>query len=175
MAALSYSYLITKTVQSTGDNLSISTYGLWSVLSIIVGSTVFIKGGDYRTVVVYGIGAIATTAILIEKGKLITWSGLDTVVAILVIICLIMWKRSGEIPALKIAVFAGTLAALPYLGLCWKTPLDSPIIANIGFLIANGSGLIASKNWEPEHHLYFSANTALCFLLVLPWVIAKAL
>lgn len=172
-ALVSYLYLIINTIAGSGENISISTYGLWAILSWIVGFAVFRKGGDYRTVMVYGIGSTTITTTLILKGRLITWTGMDTFVAIMVILCLVAWKHSGEIPALIIAVIAGTIAAIPFIGLCWEFPLESPIVPNVGFLIANATGLIGAKSWRLEDSLYFLVNTVMCILLVAPWVIAR--
>jgi len=170
MAAAAYLTLIVQTATGTGEGLSLSTFGLWSALAWITGFTMLKKGANPGIVMMYGAGATTTTIILLIKGRF-AWSGMDTIVAVVVAACVILWLRSGPMPALILSIVAAAIAAIPFIMICWKNPESLPIVANSGFLLANFLGFISAKAWTIQDRLYLGVNVVLCTLLVLPWVL----
>lgn len=168
--SLAYLYMIAGTLAGTGKGMTFSTFLLWSVLATITSLGKLRQGADARVSIIYGTGATITTVVLICKGRY-GWTGLDTVVAILTVVCIVLWQTSGPRWALVMSVSAGGIASIPFIVTTWHAPASSPIIGNAGFLIANTLALIAAKAWTLEDRLYESVNVLLCVLLVVPWLI----
>ena len=140
------------------------------VLSWITVFTTAKGGGNPAIPFVYGIGSSATTIILFCKGRY-AWGTHDTVVAVLVTICVVLWLTLGARPAFIASVAAGSIAVIPFVLLTWQAPGVSPIIPNIGFLFTNVLAFLGAATWKLEDRLYTGVSTVLCFALVLPWVL----
>lgn len=170
MGGLSYLYMIVTTAQGTGEGLSLTTFGLWSALAWITSFAMLKKKVNPAVVMIYGVGACATTIILLIKGRF-SWSNFDSLIAFLVVLCVILWHTRGPRGALILSVIAGGLAAVPFIVMTWKSPANSPIIPNAGFLITNVLAFVSAKTWTLEDRLYSVVNVVMCSLLVLPWLL----
>ncbi len=166
-AAISYAYMVTGVILSGGKGLTFSTYLLWTSLAVIVTINLKAQKIDNRLVTIYAIGAGSVSLSLLCLGKS-GWSSFDTIVAILVIICIIIWKVGGPRLALIAMVVAGLIAAMPFTIMTWKNPESSPVIANVGFLAANLFTYLGAKEFGDK--LYSGVNTLLCGTLVAFWV-----
>lgn len=170
VGALTYLYMVVMTVQGTGEGLSLTTFGLWATLAWISSITILKQKADPSVPIVYGVGSSSTAIALLIKGRYL-WSTLDTIVAVLVLVCAVLWLTSGPRWALIMSIVAGTIAGIPFVIMTWKNPEMSPVIANTGFLITNILALASAKAWTVEDRLYSSVNVVLCSLLVLPWLL----
>jgi hypothetical protein len=162
--------MVVTTAKGTGEGLSLTTFGLWSALAWITSFTMLKQKANPAVPMIYGMGATATTIVLLIKDKY-TWSEFDTFVAILVVICIILWITTGPRWALILSVVAGAIAALPFIIMTWKSPEKSLIIPNTGFFLANTLSLISAKAWTVEDRLLFGVNTFLTSFLVIPWLL----
>ncbi len=169
MSIFGYSCLIVMTAKGTGEGLSISTFGLWSALAWITSFTMLSQKANPAVPIIYGVGATTTTIILLFKGRY-GWSALDTVIAILVVLCVILWLTSGPRLALILSVVAAAIATIPFVVLTWKSPEMSPIIPNSAFLVANYLAFVSAKAWTIEDRLYSGVNVVVCSLLIIPWL-----
>ncbi len=163
--------MVITTAKGTGEGLSLTTFGLWSALAWITSFTMLKQKANPAVPMIYGVGATVTTLVLLIKGRY-GWSGLDTVIAILVILCILLWLTNGPRWALILSVAAAVIAALPFIVMTWKSPANSPIIPNSGFLLANTLALISAKAWTLEDRLYAGVNVMVCLLLVVPWLLS---
>jgi hypothetical protein len=168
IGALSYAYMIVQTAIGTGEGVSLTTFGLWAMLAWITVFTMIKQGANPAVPTIFGIGSTATALVLVFKGRLF-WTGMDTIIAILVVLCVLLWKTKGAKWALVLSVLAAVIAGVPFIIMTWKTPASSPIIPNIGFLITNTLAFISVKGWRLEDRLYCGVNTVVCSLLVIPW------
>lgn len=171
VGAFAYIYMVTATVKGTGEGLSLSSFGLWSVLAWITSFTMLKQKANPAVPMIYGVGATVTTIILLIKGRY-GWSSLDSVIAILVVICIALWLTNGARWALVLSVLASVIAAFPFMIMTWKSPANSPIIPNSGFLLANTLAFISAKAWTLEDRLYSGVNIVVCSLLVIPWLLS---
>lgn len=167
MAAVSYAYMIIGVINSTGEGMSFSTFSLWSTLAWITTVNLRIQKIDARLVFVYALGSGTTAITLLFKGK-IGWSQFDTIVAVLVGVCLIIWKTSGPKWALIAMVTAGLVAATPFTVITWNHPEQSPVTANFGFFLANLFTYLGAKEFGDK--LYSGVNVVLCGALVSFWL-----
>ncbi len=175
-ASLAYIYQIAVTAMGSGDGLSLSTFGLWSTLAWITAYTMWKAKPELgqekpspAVPMIYGTGALATTIVLLIKGKT-GWSMFDTLIALLTAACIVLLLVSGKRPALILSVTASAIASFPFIVMTWKHPGSSLIVTNSGFLIANVLAFVSVKEWTIEHRLYSGVNVVLCALLVIPWI-----
>lgn len=169
LGALAYLYIVALATYGTGEGLSFTTFALWAALSWIATFTILKQGANHAIPLISGIGSTSTAIILLIKGKS-EWSEFDSVVAILVILCLALWLISGPRRALILSVVAGAISSLPFIIMTWKSPTNSPIISNSGFLMANILAFASAKAWTIEDRLYTGAGVAICLLLIIPWL-----
>lgn len=170
IAALSYGYMTVTTSMGSGEGLSFTTFILWSFLAGIACYNLIKEKGSWGIAAMYTAGATSVAVTLICKGRM-AWSNIDTLIAILVAICVYLSKTKGPKWGLIASVAAGVIAGIPFIILTWKNPATSPIIPNAGFLIGNSLSFFAGKTWKMEDRLYGGANAAACILLVMPWVL----
>lgn len=166
----SYLYIVALASYGTGEGLSFATFGLWAALSWIGAFTMLKQGASPMIPLLSGIGASSTAVILLAKGRY-EWSGFDSVIAILVILCAVLWLTSGARRALILSVVAGTISSLPFIVVTWESPTSSPIVSNVSFLVANALAFASAKAWTVEDRLYTGVGVAICLLLVIPWIL----
>ncbi len=166
---ITYTYMVSITAQGSGDELSLSTFVLWAMLAWITSFTMQKQGANPAVPMIYGVGATAITIVLLAKGKY-EWTAFDTAVATLTFFCLVLLKTQGPRKALILSVIAATIAALPFIVMTWQKPAESPILANAGFLLTNVLAFASAKAWTLEDRLYSIVNTAVCSLLIIPWL-----
>ncbi len=173
IGACVYLYIIISTILQTGEGFSFATYALWSALAWITGYTTMKKKGPFGVPMMYGVGATSMAAILLFKGRF-SWNMMDTIVAILVFVCLFLLVTSGTRCALVMSVIGAVIASVPFTIMTWENPEASPIIANAGFLVSNFLLLLSAgkpREWTIENSLYGGVNTISCGSLVLPWLL----
>jgi hypothetical protein len=166
-----YTYMVVSTIIGTGEGLSLTTFGLWAALAWITGFTMLKQGANPAIPMVYGTGSTLTALVLLFKGKY-QWTMMDTAIAILVLVCIILWKTRGPKWALILSVVASVVAGIPFVVMTWNNPTVSPIIPNSGFLLANLFSFAAAKAWTLEDRLYTGISIILCLFLVLPWLLS---
>jgi hypothetical protein len=172
VGASTYLYLICKVTQGTGEGLSFTTFALWSALAAIISITMLVQKANPAVPAVYCCGATTTAIVLFMKGRM-AWTEFDTLILILVVLCVFLWLTSGPKAALIMSVTAGLVAGIPLLRIAWEAPLTSPVVANSGFLLANVLSFASAKDWTLKDRLYSGSNVILCLCLVVPWVIAR--
>ena len=168
--ALAYLYMIISVIRNGSEGLSLSTFALGAALAWITGFTMLKQKANPTVPMIYGIGATITAVLLFIDGRC-SWTGFDTVIALLVACCIILWLSKGPRYALILSVAAALISFVPYLTMTWKNPAASPIIPNTGFLLANILAFASAKTWTLEDRLYAASNTILCAALVIPWLL----
>jgi hypothetical protein len=170
VGGLAYLHLLVGLIGSSGAGLSLSTFGLLSALAWITSLTMWKHKANPAVPVIFGTGATATTFALLIKGCY-GWSSFDTVIAVLVVACIVLWLTLGSKFALVMSIAASAIAFIPFIAITWKNPAMSPIIPNAGFLLSNILAFCSAKTWTIQDRLYSSVNIVLCTLLVLPWLL----
>lgn len=170
VGAAAYALMVYSIIIGTGEGLSLSTFALWAALAWITSFTMLKQGANAAVPMIYGLGASATTLVLLYKGRY-GWTGFDTVIAILTTICVVLWLTQGARKALIMSVIAAAIASIPFVVMTWQTPASSPIVPNTGFLLSNILAFVAAKAWTVEDRLYSAVNICVCSMLVIPWVI----
>ena len=170
IGAFGYAYMVALTMTGTCEGLSFTTFALWAALAWISGFSMLKQGANPAIPMVYGVGATSVALILLIKGKYL-WTGLDTTIAVMVAICVVLWKTRGARWALILSVVAAVIAGVPFIMMTWRAPSLSPIISNSAFLLANFLSFVSAKKWTLQDRLYSGVNVGVCLALVIPWLI----
>jgi hypothetical protein len=167
---LTYAFMIVSAILNGGTGLSLTTFGLWAILSWITCFSLMKQEASFGAPMVYAVGATTLTTVLLFNGK---WNPTshDAVTAILVGICIVLWKTRGAKWALIISVSAGIIAAFPFIRMTWQDPASSPMLANCFFLIGNILSFGSVKKLAIEDLIFPTANVTLCVCLLIPCVL----
>lgn len=145
---------------------SFATWVLWALIDAITAASVIVQQGNYLLPLFFSIGSLATAASIILKTKNAGWSWFETMISLLVVVCLLIWYTSGA----KMATIAGTtavlIAGLPQTVEAWKRPWDSSFLVYFGFLVANILSTIGGKDWSIEERFYPGCCAVLCVIVV---------
>jgi len=168
LGATTYLYLIANTYVSTGEGLSFTTFFLWAFLAWISAVTTFKQKSNALVPTIYAFGSSTISILLFAKGKVV-WTGFDTFIAVLVLLCMALWMIKGSKWALVMSVLASLIANIPFIIMTWRAPEMSPIVANFGFFGANFLWFLAGEKWTLQDKLYGASGTFGCSLLLIPW------
>lgn len=103
---------------------------------------------------------------LVKVGKT-TWGWFETIIALMVIACLVGWWQSGPRLATILSTTGVVLSGLPQIKDAYKSPFDMPLGIYIGYTVVNIISTIGGAGWTVEDRLYPFACAILCGLVVL--------
>jgi hypothetical protein len=153
--------LVRNTVQQ-----SFAAFLLWAMLDAIATITTFLEDGNYWLPFSNVVGATTVTVILAVK-KQISWSWIETLTALLVVVCLIVWSVSGETAGIIASSLAVVIASIPQMVETYQKPNATPILVYLIFLAANIVSLASGKSWTIEERFYAGCSVFLCSVIVL--------
>ena len=143
---------------------SFVAFFLWALLDIIATITSILADGNYWLPLSNAIGA-STVAILLAIKKKFNWTWVESITAILVLVCLITWYVSGETAGIVASSLAVVIASLPQMVDTYKNPQSTPTLIYLVFLVANILSLIAGKSWTIEERFYPACAVFLCLVI----------
>lgn len=144
---------------------SFAAFLLWAMLDIIATITTMIEGGNFWLALSNAIGSSVITTILIFK-KQVSWTWIETMTAVLVVVCLIVWYTLGGQAGIIASSLAVVIASVPQMVETFKKPGSTPTVAYVVFTIANIVSLIGGKEWSIEERFYQSCSIFLCVVIV---------
>jgi hypothetical protein len=162
---VAYSLLIIGIIKSKAQQNFVA-FLLWAMLDFIATITTILKGGNYWLSLSNALGAFIV-AILLAIKKQISWSFIETITAILVIICLIVWYVGGAKQGIIASSLAMVIASIPQMVDTYKRPQKTPTGVYVIFLAANILSFIAGKEWAVEERFYAGCAVLLCVVIVL--------
>lgn len=145
---------------------NIATWILWVALDAVLAGTMIVQGGNYLLTVVYVIGGSITVLCISRSGEW-QWTRFETLVSILVLVCIAIWISVGPKPATVVSSLAVVIAGLPQLVDGWRKPQDTPVLIYSGYTVAVFLSLKGAKDWSIEQSFYYICAGALCLLYVL--------
>lgn len=160
---ITYGFLFCKILKGKAEQ-NFAAFLLWAILSIIITTTVFIEEGNYWLSLGNVLGETAITILLLVK-KQIAWSRVETLTALLVIICLAIWFFVGEQAAIISASLATVTASIPQIVSTYRQPSSTPTGIYIAFLMANLLSLYAGKSWTIEERFYPASAVVICLII----------
>jgi hypothetical protein len=149
LALLMYVPLIISAVRDNGAGQSFAMWALWAVLDTTVTLSLLVQRGNFWLTAGFAAGSIVLALLLLVKGRF-AWGWLETVILLLVLVCLVIWKFSGPKVATVATTIAIGIAGVPGLIELWRHP--QPAIARIwaGYTVANVLGFLGGTSWTIE-------------------------
>jgi hypothetical protein len=154
-----------------GKKQNFATWLLWSILDIILVSSLILQGGNYLLSLGYTIGAIAITILLISK-KFVTWTWFETMITALAIVCMTIWWMSGPQAGTIASSLALAVASIPLQIHAAKHPESMPTLPYAFFLLANILSFIGGISWTIEER-FFPGSSIVVTLLMLLLILRK--
>jgi hypothetical protein len=159
-----YIPLIAGIVRNTVQQ-SFTAFLLWAILDIIATITTFLQDGNYWLPFSNVVGA-TTVTILLGIKKQVSWSWVETMTAILVVICLVVWSVSGETAGIVASSLAVVVASIPQMVETYQKPTTTPLFAYLIFLSANILSFASGRSWTIEERFYAGCSVFLCVVIV---------
>lgn len=153
-------------LMKTKAEQSFAAFLLWAMLDFIATITSVLSDGNYWLPLSNAIGSSIITVLLIIK-KQVSWSRIETMTTVLVIICLGVWYAAGERAGIIASSLAVLMASIPQMAETYKKPDATPAGAYIVFLIANLVSFVAGRSWMIEERFYAGCSVFLCFVIVI--------
>ncbi len=158
--------LLIRALLRTSTEQSFAAFLLWAMLDLIATITTIIAGGNYWLALANAIGSTVITCLLIYK-KQVTWSWVETMSSVLVVICLIVWYTAGERAGIIASSIAVVIASVPQMVDTWRKPEATPLVVYLVFLAANITALVGGKAWTIEERFYACSGIFLCSVILL--------
>jgi len=149
LALVLYLPLIRSAWRDNGAGHSFAMWALWAVLDTTITISLILRDGNFWLTAGFAAGSIILSLALLAKGRF-TWGGLETVVLLLVLACLAIWKFSGPRRAIVATTLAIFIAGLPGLIELWKNPQPSVARIWLGYTIANLMAFLGGSTWTLE-------------------------
>lgn len=140
---------------------NMATWLLWGLIDGVAAGSLIVQHGNYLLPAGYTLGAVITTLFII-RSKSITWTWFESLVTVLVVICIIIWALSGPKMATVASTLAMVIAGIPQLFETYRKPHDTPLIIYTGYIIANGLSAMGAKDWSIEERFYPVCATIYC-------------
>ena len=144
---------------------SFAAFMLWGMLDTIATITTIIEGGNFWLPLSNAIGANLMAILLVVK-KQVSWSWVETMTSILVVICLIIWYVAGETAGILSSSLAVVIASIPQMVDTFKSPETTPTGPYMIFLTANIVSFIGGETWTIEERFYPACSIFLCVVII---------
>lgn len=164
ISILAYLLLITALLRTTTEQ-SFAAFLLWAMLDIIASITTILEHGNYWLALSNAIGSTIIMLLLIYK-KQVSWSWVESMTALLVIVCLVVWYTAGEQAGIIASSLAVVIASIPQMADTYKKPAATPTYIYLVFLTANIISFIGGSAWTVEERFYQGCGIFLCGVIV---------
>lgn len=161
---LAYLLLIVALLRANTEQ-SFAAFLLWALLDGIATITIILEHGNYWLALANAIGSSIITLLLIYK-KQVSWSWIESMTALLVLVCLVIWYTAGEQAGIIASSLAVVMASIPQMVDTYRKPEATPRGVYLVFLTANTLALIAGNAWTIEERFYAGCSIFLCGVIV---------
>ncbi len=144
---------------------SLATFVLWGILDGINAVSTFLADGNYLLPAAYTFGC-TWVIVAIIKARIFAWSSFETICTGLVVVCMIAWALLGNEAAIVASTIAVIIAGLPQLRLTIEEPESAAPLLYLGFVAANGLGVLAGTDWSIEQRFYTGACLVYTFVVL---------
>jgi|JI9StandDraft_2_1071091.scaffolds.fasta_scaffold04890_3 hypothetical protein len=160
---LAYALLIIALFRTKTEQ-SFAAFLLWALLDGIATVTTILEHGNYWLALSNAIGSTVITILLMYK-KQVSWSWVESMTAVLVVICLIIWYTTGEQAGIIASSLAVVIASIPQMVDTYKKPEATPTYIYLVFLTANILSFIGGSAWTIEERFYQVCAIFLCVVI----------
>lgn len=145
---------------------SFAAFMLWGMLDTIATLTTILEGGNFWLPLSNAVGSNVMAILLVVK-KQVSWSSIETLTSVLVVICLTIWYVAGETAGILSSSLAVVIASIPQMVETFKAPETTPTGPYVIFLTANIIAFIGGEAWTIEERFYPACSIFLCVVIVL--------
>ena len=169
-----YVPMILEIVRSRGAGQSFASWVLWAVLDSILAVTLWQQHGNYLLSLGYALGGIALAVVVLRQGQW-SWGKFETVIALMVLASLAVWKFSGPRNATIAVTVAVCIAGIPGFVDMLRNPQPSAGKIWAGFTVANILAFFGGTAMTVEERLVPVAFIGLCGLMAVAcwWPVKK--
>lgn len=164
IAIIAYIPLIAGIVRNKVEQ-SFAAFLLWTLLDSIATITTFLEHGNYWLPFSNVVGTITVTLLLVTRRQ-VSWSWIETMTVLLVIICLTIWYYAGEQAGIIASSLAVVVASVPQMVDTFKKPSATPVLSYIIFFTANTISFYAGRSWTIEERFYAGCSMFLCVVII---------
>lgn len=164
LAMLLYIPIIRDVLRSGSAGQSFATWGLWAALDSMLTVTLWLQHGNYFLSLGYAVGGVALTLVLLKCGGFV-WGKFETIITLLVLVCLAIWKFSGPRNASIAITAAVCIAVAPGFVEMWRDPQPSARKIWAGFTVASTLSFFGATTMTVEESLTPAAFSILSFVM----------
>ena len=166
LIALATYFPLCAKIRSRKMTQSLPTWVLWTLLDGVIATSIIFQNGNFLLPITYMIGSGVTVLFIIKfSADQNRWTGFDTFVTLLVIICIVVWALSGP----KLATIAGTLAmgiaGIPQLRSVYRKPWENSFFVYLSYSAANILSAAGGKDWSIEERFFPLGAAAFCLAI----------
>lgn len=152
--------MIVEIIRKRGAGQSFATWALWAVLDSMLTITLWQQHGNYFLSLGFALGGIVLAAVLLKQSGF-AWGKFESVIALMVLASLAVWKFSGPRNATIAVTTAICVAGVPGLVEMLRKPQPSAGKLWAGYTVANSLSLFGGAMWSVEERLAPTAFVAL--------------
>ena len=160
MALALFVPMIVEIVRTRGAGQSFATWGLWAVLDSMLTITLWQQHGNYLLSLGFAVGGVFLSVVLLAQGGW-AWGKFESVIALMVLASLAVWKFSGPRNATIAVTTAICIAGIPGIVEMARRPQRSAAKLWAGYTVANSLSLFGGAMWSVEERLAPAAFVAL--------------
>ena len=165
MALALFVPMIVEIVRTRGAGQSFATWGLWAVLDSMLTITLWQQHGNYLLSLGFAVGGVFLSVVLLAQGGW-AWGKFESVIALMVLASLAVWKFSGPRNATIAVTTAICIAGIPGIVEMARKPQRSAAKVWAGYTVANSLSFFGGTAMTLEERLVPAAFTALSVLMV---------
>ena len=140
-------YPLCKSILNTGPNRSVQnplTFALWSSLDGINAGATY-EDGNYLLPALYCLGGWFVVGSIIKAKDPFKWTRFETKVAVMVVLCIIIWITTTNTLAALASVTALCIASVPQVRDTWNNPNKTPTLIYLGYAVAGLLSALGGK------------------------------
>ena len=104
-----------------------ATWILWALLDSIAAASLIVQEGNFWIPVFYALGSGAIVFSVLKTKTAGKWTNFESMIVVLVVICIIAWALSGPQMATIASTTALAIAGIPQVMDVYKKPFESPL------------------------------------------------
>ena len=157
--------MILEIVRTRGAGQSFATWGLWAALDSMLTITLWQQHGNYLLSLGFAMGGVFLSVVLLAQGGW-AWGKFETIIALMVLASLAVWKFSGPRNATIAVTTAICIAGIPGFVEMLRQPQPSAGKLWAGYTVANCLSFFGGTAMTVEERLAPAAFTVLSVLML---------
>lgn len=153
---LCISILTKKSVQN------LLTFFLWTLIDVITFVATYMEGGNYLQALMYATGGATTVTCILYAGNKPKWTGFETLITVLVIISIMVWRHTTNTAAVIATICALVISSVPQIVDTWQNPKATPTLLYLGMTISNLLAALGGKEFSVVEVGYQLAGAFVC-------------